>query len=91
MFEKICKTIITEKTPNILEKYLKDGRIYFIDVILSGNGQVLKISSASEELAFYERHLESTKYSALYEKLKTLNNKKLNYDLFLERNFGKTK
>ena len=28
---------------------------------------------------------------ALYEKLKTLNNKKLNYDLFLEGNFGKTR
>lgn len=91
VFEKTCKTIITEKTPNILEKYLKDGRIYFIDVILSENGQVLKISNSNEELSFYERHLESTKYSALYEKLKTLNNKKLNYDLFLERNFGKTR
>lgn len=91
VFEKTCKTIITEKTPNILEKYLKDGRIYFIDVILSENGQVLKISNSNEELSFYERHLESTKYSALYEKLKTLNNKKLNYDLFLEENFGKTK
>ena len=51
----------------------------------------ISFSNSNEELAFYERHLEDTKYSALYEKLKKLNNKKLNYDTFLERNFGKTR
>ena len=44
-----------------------------------------------QSVTFYERHLEITKYSALYEILKTLNNKKLNYDLFLEENFDKTR
>ena len=44
-----------------------------------------------QSVAFYERRLESTKYSALYEKLKSLNNKKANYDLFLEKNYGNTR
>ena len=88
----MCTSILIETTPTILERYYKDGRVYFIDKIVSSDGKILKISNAKDELEYLERHDETNKeYQALYNKIIELDNITKEYSIFLDKNHNKTR
>ncbi|MGN1378826.1 MAG: hypothetical protein ACI4XR_00270 [Bacilli bacterium] len=92
VFEKKCTSILTETTPTILERYYKDGRVYFIDKIVSSDGKILKISNAKDELEYLERLDETSKeYQDLYNKIIELDNITKEYSTFLDNNHNKTR
>lgn len=65
-----CDTSISIKIPDLIGKYYKRGRVFFLDKIGIGEN-ILRISNATEELSFLEKmKYMIPSYSIEYESLK---------------------